>query len=61
MKELSSVLFVWWFLMTGASSGLSTDVYTTVGPFKDKATCDHLAVWAKKQQHFNKVSECWES
>jgi len=58
MKQVCLMLFAWWFLMAGPSGGFSSDVYTTVGPFKDQQTCNRIADWAKKQSA--KGSECWE-
>jgi hypothetical protein len=49
----------WFFLMSGAAGGFSTNVFVVAGPFKDQADCDEINEWSKKQGA--KVSRCWYS
>ncbi len=52
------VLLAWWFLMAGASSSFSTEVFVVVGPFKERAICEQMVTAVKGRAAF--VSVCWE-
>jgi len=49
----------WFFLMSGAAGGFSTNVFIVAGPFKNQADCNELNTWAKGKNAT--VSRCWYS